>query len=277
VSLHTLAYYRADLRNFLKWCDSQTIKQVEELTADHLRSWLLHLRETHNPGGTAGHWRAARSFINWYEQEVEPDNWKNPTKKVKAPRLVDEPLPAVSIEDVEALYRAASGKMAARDKAIVLMLADSGLRAAEILGLSMEDVDGLTGEIKVKHAKGSRFRVVFIGRRSRMALRAWTKTRGDVGSALWITSNEGTCLSYGGLRQVISRLSVKAGLPKPPPIHSFRRCYCLAMLRSGCDLLSLSRLMGHSSLLLLSRYAKQNTQDLAVAHAAHSPIDRGGR
>jgi site-specific recombinase XerD len=274
VSRNTIHFYGANLKNFLSWCDSQFVRTVEELTADHLRMFLLRLKETgHNPGGIHGHYRTIRTFLRWYAVEVEPEGWRNPCERVKAPRLVDEPLAAVSLEDVERLFKAASGNMASRDQAAVLVLADSGLRAAEFLALNIDDIDGFTGEIRVKHGKGKKSRTVFIGKRTRRALRSWLKQH-DTGAALF-TSDEGTRLTYSGLRQTVRRLSVKAGIPYPP-IHSFRRCFAINFLRSGGDLLSLQRLLGHSDLSLLGRYAKQNTDDLAIAHSAHSPVDRLG-
>jgi integrase/recombinase XerD len=273
VSKNTIHFYGANLKVFLAWCDSQYVKQVEEITADHLRMFLLWLKEEgHNGGGVHGFYRTLRTFLRWYAVEVEPEGWRNPCEKVKAPRLADESLPAISLEDVEKLYRAASGNMASRDKAVVLVLADSGLRAAEFLALNIDSVDGFTGEIRVKHGKGNKSRTVFIGKRTRRALRSWLKQ--NTGAALF-TSDEGSRLTYSGLRQIIRRLSVKADIPYPP-IHSFRRCFAINFLRSGGDLLSLQRLLGHSGLSLLGKYARQNTDDLAAAHSQHSPIDREG-
>ena len=259
-------------RLIITWCNSQFVRTVEELTADHLRMFLLWLKEEgHNPGGINGFYRTLRTFFRWYAVEVESEGWWNPCEKVKAPRLADKSLPAISLEDVEKLYKGASGNMASRDRAVVLTLADSGLRAAEFLALNTDDVDGFTGEIRVKHGKGKKSRTVFIGKRTRRALRLWLKQH-DTGAALF-TSDEGSRLTYSGLRQIIRRLSVKAGVPYPP-VHSFRRCFAINFLRAGGDLLSLQRLLGHSGLTLLGRYAKQNTDDLAIAHGAHSPIDR---
>jgi site-specific recombinase XerD len=88
-------------------------------------------------------------------------------------------------------------------------------------------------------------------------------------------NDEGDRLKYTGLRQIIRRLAVRAAV-KEPPIHSFRRLFALSMLRNGCDLLTLQRLMGHASLDLLRRYAKQTVDDLRAAHGQASPVDRMG-
>jgi site-specific recombinase XerD len=270
----SIRFYAENLKNFLVWCDGQYIKQAEDLTAEHLRMFLLRLKdEGHNSGGVHAAFRSTRAFLRWYAVEVEPEGWRNPCDKVKAPRLADVPLPAASLDDVEKLYRAASGKMGGRDRAVVLVLADSGLRAAELLALNVEDVDGFTGEIKVRCGKGGKSRTVFVGRRTRRALRAFMRQCDNLGPPLFTSSEGGARLRYPGLRQIIRRLSVKAHISQPP-IHSFRRCFAINFLRSGGDLLSLSRLLGHSGLSLLARYANQNTADLQRVHMEHSPIDR---
>ncbi|MBN1440966.1 MAG: tyrosine-type recombinase/integrase [Anaerolineales bacterium] len=273
VSTRTLEYYRANLNNFLTWANSQFVKTVEEITPDHLRMYLLHLRESHNPGGVHGHFRAVRSFLNWFEREAEPEGWRNPIGKVKPPKNPDHPQPVVSIEGVERLFKAASGRMMGRDRCIILILADSGVRARELLGLDVADVDPFGGEVKIRRGKGGKSRTVFISSRTRRILRAWIRVRGEKSGPLFIT-DEKTRLTYGGLRQVLERLAERAGMDAPS-IHSFRRFFAIESLRAGMDLLSLSRLMGHSDLSLLARYARQNVDDLRAAHEKAGPLGGG--
>jgi integrase/recombinase XerD len=269
VSKNTIHYYGADLKNFLAWCDSQFIRTVEDVTAEALRMFLLWLKERgHNGGGTHGHYRTVKNLFRWYWLEYEPTG-RNPIEKVKAPRIPDDPQPVITLEEIETLYRTAS---TARDRSIILTLADSGLRAAELLALNSEDVDTITGEIHVKQGKGNKSRTVFIGKRARRSLRVMLKTHGRT-AALFI-SDEQTRLTYSGLKQILQRLSKKAGIEYRPP-HAYRRGFAIGFLRNGGDLLSLQRLLGHSGLSLLGRYARQNTDDLAAKHSECSPMDRG--
>lgn len=75
-------------------------------------------------------------------------------------------------------------------------------------------------------------------------------------------NDEGDKLTYPALRQILRRLALRAGVPYASP-HNFRRGFAIESLRRGVDLLTLSRLLGHSSLSLLPRYAKQTSLDLA--------------
>src|SRR5262245_60321659 len=86
----TVTSYRVHLTHFTTYCDAQAITQLEQLTADILRRYLLFLAETHNQGGVHIFYRTLRAFLRWVEfEEVMPADWRNPIRKVKAPH-VDE-------------------------------------------------------------------------------------------------------------------------------------------------------------------------------------------
>ena len=276
VSPKTSTGYRDCLRNFTQWAASNSIGEVEALTANHVRSYLLYLQETgHNSGGQHRYYRVLKTFLRWYEAELEPETWKNPIHKVKAPRLVDHAMDPVSLSDIEALLKAcANNRQGLRDKAIFLTLLDTGLRAQELLSLDLDDLDQYTGEIQVRPlvGKGRKGRTVFLGERSRRAMRRYLKQR-HPGPGPLFQRESGGRLTYPGLRQIVRRCSDRASIAEPP-LHSFRRAFTLNMLRNGADLLSIQRLLGHASLVLISRYAKQLSDDLRRVHALASPADR---
>jgi len=77
---------------------------VQQIKPISIREYLLWLEVAgHNPGGRHAHYRAIRSFLYWYEDEVEPIDWKNPIKKVKAPIKPEKALEPVSIETINCL------------------------------------------------------------------------------------------------------------------------------------------------------------------------------
>jgi site-specific recombinase XerD len=89
----------------------------------------------HNPVGVHACYKALRAFLYWWEEEVEPDNWKNPIRKVNAPRVKEEPLDPVEIATVKKLIKECpKGTFNGdRDKAILLVLLNTGARASEFL------------------------------------------------------------------------------------------------------------------------------------------------
>jgi integrase/recombinase XerD len=85
-------------------------------------------------------------------------------------------------------------------------------------------------------------------------------------------TDEGQRLTYPGLRSIIRRRAVMAGIPAPM-LHAFRRGFALDSLRNGADIYSLQRMMGHSSLVVLQRYLKQTQGDLQQVHQRSGPVD----
>ena len=270
----TQKYYREKLETLIDWLDTQAVKNMTELTPEVLRAFFIAMSERgHNAGGVAGYYRTVRVFIRWYALEFEPLEWRDPLRKVKPPKVDFEPLEPVALETVRALLDTCKrGKFTdERDRAILLFLLDTGVRAGELLALDKQDADILTGDVLIRKSKSRKPRTVFIGRQARRALRSYLKLRDDVARALFVT-DEGERLRMAGLRQVLVRRSRKAGVPIPP-LHSFRRAFALAMNRAGVDLLTIARLLGHSDMSILERYIKQTGEDLRGSHERGSPVD----
>lgn len=275
VSAFTLAFYKQQLRHFLKFCEGQVIDFVSQITANHIRDYLLWLEEGgHNPGGVHAAYRVLKTFLRWYDLEMEPEGWRNPISKVKAPKLTEEPLSPVEVETVKAMTRVCENDfLGKRDRAILLSLLDTGARAREFLSIDLVTMNLVTGEIVILQGKGRKSRSVFIGRNTRRAIKAYLKERDDKNPAAWVTS-EGERLSYIGLRKIIIRRAKQAGVAIPTT-HDFRRAFALECLRNGMDLVTLARLMGHTSIKVLMRYLKQLPEDLQAAHSAAGPVDKG--
>ena len=271
----TVEWYAEQLKPFLLWLEEQGITEVLAITPEHLRRYLIALGDEHNPGGVAGRFRAIRAFLNWWGMEYAPDDWHNPIRRVRPPRVPVEPLDPVDLEDLCAMLATCEPKTfhGDRDRAILMFLLDSGVRRAEFLALNVGDVNLKTGAVVIRHAKNNKTRVTFIGAKTRKAVHRYLQHRGPLrdSAPLWVTQ-EGERLTPWGLRGLIRRRALLANVPEPS-IHSFRRGFALAALRSGIDLLTVARLLGHSSLAVVSRYIKQIEADLAEAHARAGIVD----
>ncbi|NMB67823.1 MAG: tyrosine-type recombinase/integrase [Chloroflexi bacterium] len=273
LSPHTLRDYSNEIKALLKWTDAQGITMLDELTADNIRKYLLSLQERRNPGGQFAGYRVIRTFTYWWERETDGD-YRSPIRKVKPPKVNPQPLPGVKIDAIQELLEACRGDNQTRDRSIILFLADTGVRASELCDLTMADVDLMTGAAIVRNGKGGKHRVVYIGQRSRRELRKYLKlrTRMEPDAALFATQEEGK-LTYSGLRQIIRRRAAQAGIVEPG-LHDFRRFFALSMLRNGADLISLSRLMGHSGITVLQRYLAQVEDDLQQVHLKAGPMNQ---
>ena len=273
----TIRYYKQKLKLFLDWCDAQYIREVTELTPQSLRHYLVYLEETnHNPGGIHAAYRALKAFLNWWEDEFEPDNWNNPIKKVKPPKNRMMPIEGLDIPALKKLISVCKGDRFTeqRDTAIFLFLFDTGIRAAEFCALNLKDLDRTFHSVLIRKGKGGKPRTAFLSKKTRRVLRRYLRSRKDDRKALWINIHK-IRLKYDGLRELLKRRANLANI-EPPTLHDFRRGFALECLRNGIDVYSLQKLMGHSDLQILQRYLAQTTEDIQLAHQLGSPVDNAG-
>jgi integrase/recombinase XerD len=275
VTKGTLYFYRAHLNLFTKFCDTQLITKIDQIEPRSIRQYLIWLENKgHNPGGINAYYRALRAFLFWWEREVEPEGWKNPIRKVKEPKVGLDPLEPVPLDTVKALIDACprDNFNGIRDKAIFMCLLDTGARASEFLNINLADINPYTGEILIRSGKGRKPRTVFIGQKTRKAIRRYLKLRNNNFPALWVTDEQIERLTYWGLKSMVVRRSRSAGV-KTPELHAFRRQFAISCLRAGMNIYFLQKLMGHADLQVLNRYLKQTNQDVCEAHRQAGPVD----
>lgn len=271
----TIEDYKEKLKPFLNYCLGLAINDLNQINPTTIRQYLLFLQEKgHNQGGVHCHFRVLRAFLKWYSGEE--DDFINPLNKVKSPRLNVLPLDPVSLDDINALLSTCKSSKFTdhRDKAIILTLMDSGLRALELLNLNLEDCNFITGEILVRQGKGKKPRYTYVGRVTRKAIRSYLKVRNNTSKALFIRIDREGRLGYDALRTIFVRRAKLAGLQKAPSPHSFRRQFALSCLKNHMDINILAKLMGHTSLAVLQRYLKISSVDTEEAYKLNSPVDR---
>ncbi len=274
VSSGTLRFYSQKLYPLVAYLDSLDLRDATEVTASHLRLWLVQLQQTgHNPGGVHGFYRAAKAFFTWLLREGTIV--KNPMSLVRAPKVPEEPLEPVTLEQIRTLLSVCEAKtlLGARDRAVILCLWDSGCRASEFISLTYGDIDLQTGALMIRSGKGRKPRVTFLGAKSRRELMRYLRIRGDISlSDPLFASDRGGSLCYTSLRDVMRRRAKQAGI-EAPTLHAFRRGFALDSLRNGADVYSLQKMMGHADLAVLRRYLKQTEADLQSVHQKSSPVD----
>jgi integrase len=224
-----------------------------------------------NPGGRHAYYRSVRAFLNFFEEEVEPENWRNPISKVAGPKVSGAPLKPASVGEVSKLLETCdrSTFYGSRDKAIFLVLLDSGIRAGELLGIDLADLNQIDGSIQIRNGKGGKVRLVLIGKKARKAVRFWLRKRPRHPGPLF-TKKNGEKLEYEGLRAMLERRSATAVI-SGVTLHDFRRAFCLAQLQAGVPETTIARLMGHANTQLIAVYAQQTTRHLREVF--HSVVD----
>lgn len=275
----TLAHYRYTVGSLATWLQEHGVNSPQEIRPDHIRAYLVDLQRRGLKDTTQhAHARAIKCLCRWLVREGILD--KSPMDKVSMPRLEQTIPPPFSLEEIKRLVKACNTKTPRdlRDKAIVLSLLDSGLRASEFVSLRVGSLDLRTGLVIVV-GKGHKQRTVRFGAKARQAILRYLASRDKptANSPLWAAywkdgrERQGR-LTLRGLEIVCRNLGERAGVSPCHP-HKFRRTFALWCLRGGCDLHSLRLMMGHSGLQVLQRYLALAGEDIERAHKLHSPVD----
>lgn len=269
-SQNTIKFYTEGLHSFTAWCDTKLLTKFDELTSDLIRDYLLQLQKTHNDGGVHAYFRTLRVFVRWWFDEYEPP-FKNPLDKVKAPPLPKDPLnPPETLDILKMANMCERDLLGLRDRAIIMCLLDTGLRAFELEAITEKEIDFSDGSIFIPAGKGNKARTVFFGAKTRKAVKQYQRARGKKIGPLFLSRTDEK-LSHSGLRNMLERRARAADV-ETPTLHGFRRAFTLAQLQAGVDVVTIARLLGHSDASLVWRYAKQSKANLAVKY--RSVVDK---
>lgn len=301
LSPRTLQNYELRLR---QWIDYAGDVPVESITTQAIRRYLAWLRTEYKPKRFNGDGRplsaktirniyvTLSSFFTWAAAEFDIES---PMEGVPAPKYTPAPVIPFTRDEVEAMMDACEytrradttdrrryrqrRATARRDRAIILTLLDTGLRASELCALRVKDIDLQTGRVEVRHgprggAKGGKGRTVFLGRTTRRFVWRYLAERedGDEPDTPVFQGRWERPMNPNSLRQLLKSLAKKAEVRDCHP-HRFRHTFAITYLRAGGDVFTLQALLGHGSLDMVRHYARIAEVDLANAHRKASPAD----
>ena len=254
----TMQHYRYTAGVFVTWLQRHGITDPKDITAAHVREWLAENAGRLKDTSLHARARGVRTFLRFLYAEGEV-----PTLvKVQMPRLEKRRLPCLEADDVHRLLRDCD----ARKAAIIRLLANSGIRAAELCGLTWGDLDMQTGLLFVHRGKGRKDRVAVVGPKTRRALlryRGTLKPAPTAESPL-IQGRGGRQLTPCWLSHMVHQLGKRRGLYVTP--HALRRTFAIQALRGGMNVLALQRLLGHAGLSMTQHYCQLLDEDLIRAH-----------
>jgi len=262
----TVESYRENLARFQKGVrELELPRQPALISRDHVRRYLAHLREAGAATATVNdRLTVLKLWFKWLVAEGLAEG--HPTdgiNKAKQDRKVLATLSPEQVRDLLRVCQLESGKgpqarrKAERDKTIILMLYNTGLRASEMVGLDLVDVDFERLLIYVRRGKGRKQRVVWLGKVPRQALwRYVTQIRGWEPGALFL-SERGERLLRTSLTQLLTKLARKTNWQdKRCHPHMFRRAFAVEFLRNGGDPFRLQMLLGHEKLDMTRLYTQ---------------------
>jgi integrase/recombinase XerD len=164
---------------------------------------------------------------------------------------------------------------AARDRAILAFLVDTGVRASELCDLRIRDVR-LANQQALVMGKGSKERLVEFSPNTAKHLWRYLATRDQPADHdFFFVSLQGQSLSRYALRRLILGLGERAGVPNAT-VHRFRHTFAIQFLRNQGNIFALQRMLGHSTLDMVNRYLRIAQADLKRAHQTASPLANWG-
>jgi site-specific recombinase XerD len=262
----TLVFYKYSAGRFVLWLDSQGITAPDQIDARLVRQYLAKLAgEGKADTSLHGNARAIRTLLRFLNAE----KYMPELVRFDMPKIAQKRLPVLSADELAKVLAACLSK---RDKALILFIADSGLRRQEVILLKWGDIDMTSGLVVVKRGKGGKARSAVIGATTRRALLAYRRLLGNpADESPLFPSRYGLHFTGSGLLTIFCRLSKKTGIHVTP--HALRRTFVILSLRAGMDVLHLQAMLGHSDLGMVFHYAQMVDDDLLQAHQAHSPVD----
>lgn len=205
--------------------------------------------------------KTIKRFFNWAVEQGILES--NPLQGMKITMGPDKPILPFTDDECRRLIAAANTPL---QRAVILLLMDSGLRASELASLRLRDIDLLSGEITVM-GKGSKQRQVALNDRPRQALKEYLMSSGQHDGLLW---PEGW--SRTNLGTLIDSVARRAHVSGCHP-HRFRHNWAVRMRRDAVDAIDLQRLLGHASLRMTLRYIAIVEGEVAVqVHKQHSVL-----
>ncbi|HSZ13684.1 MAG TPA: site-specific tyrosine recombinase XerD [Solirubrobacteraceae bacterium] len=277
LSRNTLEAYRTDLLQLDVFLRRRRVAPARATHGD-LAAFLSELSVA--PSTLARKVACLRSFYRYLRREGTLEH--DPTADLRGPRKPQRLPRVLTREQVARLLEQPRGTdpLALRDRALLEVMYACGLRASEVVGLEAQDVDMDEGLLCAR-GKGSKERIVPVGRQAVAALRAYCRggrpmlvsspgRAAQSASArpptqLFVNSR-GAGLTRQGLYKIVQGHARRAGLDERMSPHTLRHSFATHLLAGGCDLRSLQEMLGHADLATTQVYTHLSAERLKHAY-----------
>ncbi len=301
LSERTLFQHRTSLAHFVNFLETQhKVTHLSMLEAVHLRAWLVFLAKEPGKRGKTAVQRTTRTcrwyaqsmhaFCHWLHEEEYID--ENPAARVEMPKLEKPLIRIIEYDEFEKLLAACAApqetgfiadRNAARNRAILWVLWDAGIRVGELCDLRLSNFDRREGTLIV-FGKGRKERRVAIGRNALRTLLYYLdrwrqsdeelKEIGNPDEDHVFLSETGQALTVYGIEMLFKRLRRRSGITgKRISPHIFRHTFAVRYLMLGGDIFSLQELLGHEDISTIKNYMHLNDLNVQSQKRKFSPGD----
>jgi len=298
-SEHTATGYERDLKQYAAWLTHDEITQIRQVTPTHVLRFAHELRAArpnkvtkgriYAPGSVARKLAAVRS---WHKFLARERNYLDPSAKLDSAKLQRRLPQVLSIEQTSALLDSPSlaEPVGVRDRALLELLYGSGLRAAELCELRLQDVDFTTGFVRCR-GKGDKERMVPVGESARQAIQDYIGfarvkllgvkdgakgVKGAKGvrqqqTSILFVGKRGKPLSRASLYVIVRHHAERAALPAWVTPHTLRHSFATHLLQGGADLRAIQEMLGHVDIATTQIYTHVETHHLRASYLKAHP------
>ena len=266
----TYRHYRRDINALFESAKAQPLASLQ---IHDIRRFIATLHGKGLSGRSLARMLSAwRGFFGYLLQN---HGFKaNPCIGLRSPKSAKRLPQALSPDEAARLMDVpADDALAIRDKAILELAYSSGLRLSEITALTLQSVSRAEGQVKVT-GKGSKMRIVPVGKKALEALQIWLALRAGIakaGETALFVGRTGTALGARAIQLRLKRWSVTQDMRIPVHPHVLRHSFASHVLQSSGDLRAVQEMLGHASIASTQVYTHLDFQHLAKVYDAAHP------
>ena len=248
----TVRGYVYDAAQFRRWCSEDAV-DGEQANRDDIARFLDYLRGRMGQSSLVRRFAAVRFYYRWLQHRGVRDD--DPTDGIRLKQASRVPKQPFSPDELDRLLDACRKT---QERAVLLLLIDTGLRIGEIAGIRLPDIDFESETMRVR-GKGGKERMIAASPRSLQVLRQCMEGR----DYPWYSQRSHGPMKADGLGRLIKRVGRRAGVEHVHP-HRFRTTFACMFLEASSDLLALQILMGHSKIEVTAHYARWGAERRAL-------------
>jgi integrase/recombinase XerC len=273
LSPHTTSNYARDIGALAGFLERGEVTEWQRVDSQHVRVFAARSHAAGlDPRSVQRRLSAVRSFFGYLAREGVVSS--NPAVDVRAPKAAKRLPGALDVDQINQLLDIkGDDALAVRDRAIMELFYSSGLRLAELVGLDRPDIDLADRTVRVL-GKGSKTRVLPVGRKACDAVRTWLHERSGMAgveeTALFVGRN-GARLTPRAVQLRIAQWARRKGLPSRVYPHLFRHSFATHLLESSKDLRGVQELLGHADISTTQVYTHLDFAHLARTYDASHP------
>ena len=282
LSPHTVVAYRCDVEQWEQFLTGgKEALDVKSVTTGDIRAWMLHLNKQGDSARTMRRKvQAVRSFYKWLmKQGMASDSPAAAVELARIPKRLPQLVRSSSMDELLDQEIDETDFVQVRNRLIVMMLYETGIRRAELLDLLDRNVDTASGELKV-HGKRDKDRIIPFGTELAQAIDSYRLLRDELvrGCEHFFVKEDGNPLYPMLVYRIVHRALQEVGVTSKRSPHVLRHSFATAMLNDGAAINSVKELLGHESLATTQIYTHVTFSELKNNYKLAHPraLNKGG-